>query len=91
MTGAVTGATGTDTIIFSGAGSAAFTPTAFEYTAEDGAGTFTIAGLPTMQRLEIRRGTLHVNSAYEFLPYRPPPGDRLRRRQPRATQRDRCR
>jgi uncharacterized protein YhjY with autotransporter beta-barrel domain len=68
VTGAVTGAAGTDTIVFSGAGSAAFTPVAFEYAVKDGAGTFTMAGLPTMQRLEIRRGTLHLDSAYRFSP-----------------------
>jgi hypothetical protein len=68
VTGAVTGAAGTDMIIFTGAGSAAFTPMAFEQAVKEGDGTFTIASLPTMQRLEIRRGTLHLNSAYRFSP-----------------------
>jgi len=66
VTGNVTGAAGTDTLVFDGAGSIGFTPMAFENAIKQGAGTFNVANLPTMQRIEIRQGVLQVNNNYQF-------------------------
>jgi uncharacterized protein YhjY with autotransporter beta-barrel domain len=66
VTGNVTGANGIDTLVFDGAGSIGFTPMAFENAIKQGAGIFTVANLPTMQRIEIRQGTLEVNNNYQF-------------------------
>jgi uncharacterized protein YhjY with autotransporter beta-barrel domain len=66
VTGYVTGAVGTDTLVFEGAGSIGFTPMAFENAIKQGAGTYSVAGLPTMNRVEINQGTLEINSDYQF-------------------------
>jgi uncharacterized protein with beta-barrel porin domain len=66
VTGNITGANGIDTLVFDGAGSIGITPMAFENAIKQGAGTFTVAGLPTMQRIEIRQGALQVNNNYQF-------------------------
>jgi outer membrane autotransporter protein len=55
-----------DTLVFDGAGSAGFTPMAFENAIKEGAGTFIVANLPTMQRVEIKQGVLEVNNNYQF-------------------------
>jgi len=52
--------------VFDGTGSIGFTPIAFENAIKQGVGTFTVANLPTMQRIEIRQGTLQVNNNYQF-------------------------
>ncbi len=66
VTGNVTGAAGIDTLVFDGAGSIGFTPMAFENAIKQGAGTFNVANLPTMQRIEIKQGVLQVNNNYQF-------------------------
>jgi uncharacterized protein YhjY with autotransporter beta-barrel domain len=66
VSGNVTGANGIDTLVFNGAGSIGFTPTGFENAIKQGAGTFTVANLPTMQRIEIRQSALQVNNNYQF-------------------------
>jgi uncharacterized protein with beta-barrel porin domain len=66
VTGNVTGGAGIDRLVFQGAGSIGFTPADFEQAIKQGAGTFTVAGLPTMQRIEIKQGTLQVNNNYQF-------------------------
>ena len=66
VTGNVTGGAGIDMLVFEGTGSIGFTPTAFEHAIKQGAGTFTVANLPTMQRIEIKGGVLEVNSNYQF-------------------------
>jgi len=66
VTGDITGSTGMDTLVFDGAGGIGFTPMAFENAIKQGAGTFTVASLPTMQRVEIKQGVLEVNSNYQF-------------------------
>jgi uncharacterized protein YhjY with autotransporter beta-barrel domain len=66
VTGDVTGAAGTDSLVFEGAGSIGFTfsPIAFENAIKQGAGTYTVPSLPTMQRIEVNQGTLQINSNY---------------------------
>jgi uncharacterized protein YhjY with autotransporter beta-barrel domain len=64
VTGNVTGAAGTDTLVFEGAGSIGFIPMAFENAIKQGAGTYTMPNLPTMQRIEVNQGTLQINSDY---------------------------
>jgi subtilase-type serine protease len=66
VTGDVTGAAGMDTLVFDGAGSVGFTPMAFENAIKQGAGTYSMASLPTMQRIEIKEGILEVNDNYQF-------------------------
>ncbi len=66
VTGNVTGAAGTDTLVFDGAGSIGFTPMAFENAIKQGPGTYSVASLPTMQRIEIKGGVLEVNDNYQF-------------------------
>ncbi|MEA5115557.1 MAG: autotransporter outer membrane beta-barrel domain-containing protein [Geobacteraceae bacterium] len=66
LTGTLTGAAGTDTLVFDGSGSIAFTPEAFEQAIKQGAGTFTVPALPTMQRIEVSQGVLETNSNYQF-------------------------
>lgn len=66
VSGTVTGGAGTDTLVFDGSGSIAFAPVAFEQAVKQGAGTFTIPALPTMQRIEVNRGVLETNSNYQF-------------------------
>lgn len=66
VTGNVTGGAGIDTLVFQGTGSIGFTPTDFEHAIKQGAGTFTVANLPTMQRIEIKQGVLQVNNNYPF-------------------------
>ena len=66
VTGDVTGAAGMDTLVFDGAGSVGFTPMAFENTIKQGAGTYSVASLPTMKRIEIKQGVLQVNNNYQF-------------------------
>ena len=66
VTGNVTGGAGIDTLVFQGAGSIGFTPTDFEQAIKQGAGTFTVPNLPTMQRIEINQGVLQVNNNYQF-------------------------
>jgi uncharacterized protein with beta-barrel porin domain len=39
---------------------------AFENAIKQGAGTYSVTSLPTMQRIEIKQGVLHVNSDYQF-------------------------
>jgi uncharacterized protein YhjY with autotransporter beta-barrel domain len=64
--GDVTGAVGIDTLVFDGAGSVGFTPMAFENAIKQGTGTYSVASLPTMQRIEIKGGVLEVNDNYQF-------------------------
>jgi uncharacterized protein YhjY with autotransporter beta-barrel domain len=66
VTGNVTGGAGIDTLVFQGAGSIGFTPMDFEQAIKQGAGTFTVPNLPTMQRIEINQGLLQVNNNYQF-------------------------
>ena len=66
VTGNITGGAGIDTLVFQGAGSVGFTPTDFEQAVKQGAGIFTIANLPTMQRLEVKEGILQINAPYIF-------------------------
>jgi uncharacterized protein with beta-barrel porin domain len=66
VSGNVTGAAGIDTLVFDGAGSIGFTPMAFEHAIKQGAGTYSLATLPTMQRIEIKQGALQVNNNYQF-------------------------
>lgn len=64
VTGVVTGAAGTDTLVFDGAGGIAFTPAEFEQARKQGAGTFVLASLPTMKNLTVDEGTLRIESSY---------------------------
>ncbi|HSD96253.1 MAG TPA: hypothetical protein VLB06_03825 [Sulfuricaulis sp.] len=64
--GSLNGGAGTDSLYFSGSGSFTGSIQQFENAAKDGAGTFTLSGLPTMQQLKISQGTLQTNSAYSF-------------------------
>jgi uncharacterized protein YhjY with autotransporter beta-barrel domain len=66
VTGDVTGANGIDTLVFEGAGSIGITPMTFENAIKQGPATYSVAGLPTMQRIEIKQGVLQVNSNYQF-------------------------
>jgi uncharacterized protein YhjY with autotransporter beta-barrel domain len=66
VNGNITAANGIDTLVFDGAGSIGFTPMAFEHGIKRGAGTFTVANLPSMQRIEIKQGVLQVNTDYQF-------------------------
>ncbi|MDH3567959.1 MAG: hypothetical protein OEM61_11490, partial [Desulfobacteraceae bacterium] len=64
VTGDVTGAVGTDALVFEGAGSIDFTPVAFENAIKQGPGTYSVPSLPTMQRIEVNQDTLQINSNY---------------------------
>ena len=64
VAGDVTGAAGTDSLVFEGAGNISFTPAAFENAIKQGAGTYSVASLPTMQRIEVNQGTLQINNDY---------------------------
>jgi outer membrane autotransporter protein len=64
VSGEVTGESGTDALIFDGTGSIGSTPMAFENAIKQGAGTYSVASLPTMQRIEVNQGTLQVNNDY---------------------------
>ncbi len=66
VTGNITGGAGIDSLVFDGTGSIAFTPMAFENAIKQGAGTYTLANLPTMQRIEIKQGILQVNNNYSM-------------------------
>jgi outer membrane autotransporter protein len=66
MTGNITGAAGIDTLVLEGTGSIGVTPTAFEHAIKQGAGTYSLASLPTVQRIEIKKGVLEVNDNYQF-------------------------
>jgi len=64
--GDVTGAAGIDTLMFDGVGNIDSTLIAFENTIKQGAGTYSVASLPTMQRIEIKEGVLETNDNYQF-------------------------
>jgi uncharacterized protein YhjY with autotransporter beta-barrel domain len=66
VSGLVSGGAGTDTLVFEKTGSIGFVPAGFEQATKRGAGTFTVASLPTMQRIDIPEGVLQVNSSYQF-------------------------
>ena len=64
VAGDVTGAVGIDTLIFDGSGSIDCNLMAFENAVKHGAGTYSVASLPTMERIEINQGTLQIDSSY---------------------------
>jgi uncharacterized protein YhjY with autotransporter beta-barrel domain len=64
--GSLNGGAGTDSLYFNGAGSFTGSIYQFENAAKDGAGTFMLSGLPTMQQLKVSQGTLQTNSSYSF-------------------------
>ncbi len=66
VTGAVSGGAGTNALVFDGAGGIAFAPVAFQQATKQGSGTFSVATLPTMQRIDVRQGVLQVNGSYAF-------------------------
>ena len=66
VSGRLDAGSGTDALVVEGAGSLGITPTNFEQTVKQGAGTYVVMNLPTMQRIEVREGTLQVNSGYRF-------------------------
>jgi uncharacterized protein YhjY with autotransporter beta-barrel domain len=66
VSGEVTGGSGTDSLMFEGAGGIGFTPMAFENAIKQGPGTYSVASLPTMQRIEIKQGILEVKDNYQF-------------------------
>jgi uncharacterized protein YhjY with autotransporter beta-barrel domain len=66
VSGEVTGESGTDALIFDGAGSIGFGVSDFESATKKGPGTFTVASLTTMQRVEMDEGTLEINDDYQL-------------------------
>ena len=66
--GSMNGGAGTDSLNLNGAGSFAGSIQNFENATKDGAGTFTLSSLPSMQQLKLNQGTLQTNSAYAFSP-----------------------
>ena len=62
--GAIDPGTGSNTLVFDGAGTLDYSFSGFENTVKQGAGIFTLAGLPTMKSLIISEGTLQINSHY---------------------------
>ena len=64
--GEVTGGSGTDSLMFEGAGSVGFGLSDFEIATKKGPGTFTVASLTTMQRVEVDEGTLEINDDYQM-------------------------
>ncbi|HVN97547.1 MAG TPA: hypothetical protein VMT62_14050, partial [Syntrophorhabdaceae bacterium] len=55
---------GNNTLVFDGTGTLGYDFSGFENTIKQGAGTFTLASLPTMNSLTIKQGTLQVNNSY---------------------------
>ena len=66
VSGEVTGESGTDGLMFEGAGSIGFGLSDFESATKRGPGTFTVASLTTMQRVEVNEGTLEINDDYQL-------------------------
>ena len=64
--GDIMGAAGMDTLVFDGVGNIDSTLIAFENAVKQGSGTYSVASLPTMQRIEIKEGVLEVNDNYQF-------------------------
>jgi uncharacterized protein with beta-barrel porin domain len=64
VTGEINPGTGSNSLIFEGAGSLGYGFQGFENTTKQGPGTFTLASLPTMKRMEVNQGTLEINSDY---------------------------
>jgi uncharacterized protein YhjY with autotransporter beta-barrel domain len=64
--GSLNGGADTDLLIFDGVGSFMGSIQEFENTTKQGFGTYTVANLPTMQRIEIKQGVLQVNDNYQF-------------------------
>jgi outer membrane autotransporter protein len=64
--GSLNGGPDTDWLVFDGAGSFMGSIQEFENTTKQGFGTYTVANLPPMQRIEIKEGTLEVNNNYQF-------------------------
>ncbi len=62
--GDLTGSAGIDTLVFDGPGSTNLIPMAFENARKQGAGTYSTAGLPTMQRIEVNQGILEIDGNY---------------------------
>lgn len=66
VNGAIAPGAGSNTLVFDGAGTLGYSFAGFENAVKQGAGRFTLAELPTMQRLEISQGVLQVNTDYQF-------------------------
>ena len=64
VSGTIISGSGTDSLIFDGAGSFSNPLPGFAIAIKQGAGTFMIPTLSTMQRLEMNGGTLQINSNY---------------------------
>ncbi|RPI60716.1 MAG: hypothetical protein EHM48_06775, partial [Planctomycetaceae bacterium] len=64
VNGAIAPGAGSNTLVFDGTGTLGYRFAGFENAVKQGAGTFTLAELPTMQRLEISQGVLQVNTDY---------------------------
>jgi hypothetical protein len=62
----ITSGSGTNSLIFDGAGSFSNPLPGFAIATKRGAGTFTVPTLSTMQRLDMNEGTLQINSNYQM-------------------------
>jgi uncharacterized protein with beta-barrel porin domain len=66
VTGEINPGVGSNSLIFEGSGNLGYNFQGFENTIKQGPGTFTLASLPTMKRMEIKQGVLQVNNNYQF-------------------------
>jgi hypothetical protein len=66
LNSSVLSGSGTNTLMFDGAGSFANPLPGFAIATKRGAGTFTVPNLSTMQRLEMNAGTLQINNNYQM-------------------------
>jgi len=64
--GSIDGSADTDSLVFEGEGSVSVNPLSFETARKQGSGTYTVSGLPTMERVEVDKGTLVIDHDYQF-------------------------
>ncbi len=68
LNSSIASGSGTNSLIFDGAGSFSNPLPGFAIAVKQGAGMFTVPTLSTMQRLEMNAGTLQINSSYTMSP-----------------------
>ena len=66
VSGEVTGESGIDALIFDGAGSFGSVLSDFESATKREPGTFTVASLTTVQRVEVDQGTMEIDDDYQL-------------------------
>jgi len=66
VNGSISGGSGTDTAVFIGTGTFANVLSDFENAVKQGAGTYTLPALPSMENIEIEEGLLEIESTYQL-------------------------